>query len=213
MITAVIFDLDGLLSDTEKLHRRAYREVLWEIGAELSDETYAEHWIRLGKGIGDFIAERKLAVSPDLIRARKSEKYNELVAKYAEPMPGAVELLKLLHGRKTIALASSSYRDSVEAVLGALGIAHFFQATVSGSEVELKKPHPDIFLLAARMINTSPANCVVLEDAEKGVIAAVAAGMKCIAVPNEHTRPHDFSKATRVAGSLREVSLEMIDSL
>lgn len=213
MKTTVIFDLDGLLSDTEKLHRLAYREVLGGIGVELTDEMYAEHWIRLGRGIGDFIREHKLDVSADVVRVKKADCYRKLVEKQAEPMPGAVELLKKLKGVKRLALASSSYSDAIEAVTKAIGIVQYFEVMVSGNDVKKTKPHPDIFLLAAQRLGVPPAECVVLEDAEKGVIAANAAGMKCIAVPNVHTAGHDFSKAARVVRSLEDVSVAMIDAL
>lgn len=128
-------------------------------------------------------------------------------------MEGALALLEQLHSRKKIALASSSYPDAVEGVLAGLGIAHYFQVIVTGLDVPRVKPAPDIFLSAAEQLDAKPSQCVVLEDAEKGVIAASLAGMRCIAVPNDHTRHHDFSKATRVCNSLDDVTLELLDTL
>ena len=128
-------------------------------------------------------------------------------------MEGALTLLERLHNRKKLALASSSYPDSVEGVLAGLGIAHYFQVIVTGLDVPQVKPAPDIFLAAAEQLGATPSQCVVLEDAEKGVIAASRAGMRCIAIPNHHTGHHDFSKATRVCSSLNEVSLELLDTL
>jgi beta-phosphoglucomutase-like phosphatase (HAD superfamily) len=101
----------------------------------------------------------------------------------------------------------------VDAVLQGLDIAHYFQAIVSGLDVARVKPAPDIFLAAARRVGARSSECVVLEDAEKGILAAHEAGMACIAVPNEHTRSHDFSKATRICASLNEITLELIDEL
>ena len=128
-------------------------------------------------------------------------------------MAGALELLEKLRGKKTLALASSSYRDAVDGVLQGLDIVHYFQAVVSGVAVARVKPAPDIFLAAARQVGAMPSQCLVLEDAEKGVLAAREAGMSCIAVPTEQTRHHDFSQATRIFSSLSEVTLELIDSL
>ncbi|MBI2364172.1 MAG: HAD-IA family hydrolase [Deltaproteobacteria bacterium] len=112
-----------------------------------------------------------------------------------------------------LALASSSYRDAVDGVVQGLDIGHYFQAVVSGLDVARVKPAPDIFLAAARQAGATPSQCLVLEDAEKGVLAAREAGMSCIAVPTEQTRHHDFSQATRVCSSLNEITLELIDSL
>ena len=115
--------------------------------------------------------------------------------------------------KKTLALASSSYSDSVKAAVSVLGIASYFSVILSGDSVERIKPHPDIFLLASQKLGIPPADCVVLEDAEKGVVAARAAGMKCIAVPNRHTKGNDFSQATLVVSGLDQVTLAMIESL
>ena len=128
-------------------------------------------------------------------------------------MEGALALLEQLHGRKKLALASSSYPDAVEAVLAGLGIARYFQVIVTGLDVPRVKPAPDIFLAAAQQLGAAPAECVVLEDAEKGVIAASLAGMRCIAIPNQHTLHHDFSKATRVCSSLKDVTLQLLETL
>ena len=213
MITTVIFDLDGLLADTEKLHWRAYQEALQANGAVLTEADYVEHWVRAGKGIGDWVAQCGLNLDPLALRAQKSQRYLELLATELQPMAGALELLENLRGKKTLALASSSYRDAVDGVLRGLDIGHYFQAIVSGLDVARVKPAPDIFLAAARQAGAMPSQCLVLEDAEKGVLAARGAGMSCIAVPTEQTHHHDFSQATRVCTSLKEITLELIDSL
>ena len=213
MITTVIFDLDGLLADTERLHCRAYQDALLRHGAVLTDSEYADHWVRAGRGIGDWVSIRGLTLDPLALRADKSERYLQLLTVSLRPMDGALPLLQNLHGKKTLALASSSYRDAVDAVLYGLDIAHYFKAIVSGLDVARVKPAPDVFLAAARAVGVSPSECVVLEDAEKGVVAAHEAGMACIAVPNEHTRSHDFSKAARICASLNEITVELIEKL
>jgi beta-phosphoglucomutase len=213
MITSVIFDLDGLLADTERLHCLAYQEALQFHGATVSDEEYADHWVRSGRGISEWLTERALTLDPVAIRAHKSRCYLDLLVSELRPMEGALTLLEKLHGRKKLALASSSYRDAVEGVLAGLGIGRYFQAIVTGLDVPRVKPAPDLFLAAAEQLGVPPAECVVLEDAEKGVIAASLAGMRCIAIPNQYTRHHDFSKATRVCSSLNEITVELLDRL
>jgi HAD superfamily hydrolase (TIGR01509 family) len=213
MISTVIFDLDGLLADTEPLHCRAYQMAFAERGVGLNADEYAEHWVRNGKGIVDWVESRGLAVDPHGLRVRKSEHYLALLESSLRPMEGALELLDALQGIRRMALASSSYRDAIDGVLAGLRIAPYFEAIVSGLDVANVKPSPDIFLKAARDLVVDPSECLVLEDAEKGVIAAHRAGMRCVAVPNEFTKHHDFSMATRVCSSLREVNFDFLREL
>ena len=213
MISTVIFDLDGLLANTEALHRGAYQEVFSALGVELSDEEYEDHWIRRGKGIDAFVEQRNLVIDPQLIRRRKARRYEEMVRSGVEPMPGARELLCSLKDRKRLALATSSYPMDACAVLVALGFMEFFSCVATKENVDRIKPYPDLFLHVADEMNAPPEQCLVIEDAEKGILAADAAGMKCIAIPNEHTRSNDFSKATLVLHSLDEINCELIDQL
>ena len=213
MIDAIIFDLDGLLADTEKLHLSAYKTVFSELGFELSDQEYENHWIRDGQGTDAFLEKWNLAIDPDFVRNEKALLYKKLVSSSAELMPGACELLCALKGKKTMALATSSHPKDANAVIKALDIEDFFSCVAAKFSVERIKPFPDIFLYVANEMNIPPENCLVMEDAEKGILAADAAGMKSIAVPNIHTMSNDFSKATLVVNSLEEVSYELIDKL
>ena len=205
-INTVIFDLDGLLADTERLHCQAYQTALLEHGIALDELDYCEHWIRCGRGIADWVTLHNLTLDPHQVRLRKSEHYLALLTSGLQPMDGALELLHGLRARVKLALASSSYRDAIDGVLAGLKIGHLFDVVVSGTDVPAVKPAPDIFLKAADELGSKPADCLVLEDAEKGVLAAYSAGMRCIAVPNDYTRHHDFSKATMVCSSLREIT-------
>ena len=213
MISTVIFDLDGLLADTEQLHCRAYRMALLEHNVELAEAEYCDHWVRLGKGIDAWVARQRLELDPAALRARKAAHYQTLLHSSLRPMPGATALLASLQGNFRIGLASSSYRDAVDGVLQGLGIADCFETVVSGSDVSRVKPAPEIFLKAADRLGVVPTECVVLEDAEKGVLAAQAAGMQCIAIPNDYTRGHDFSRATLTCASLHEVTVELLRTL
>ena len=212
MIELIIFDLDGLLADTEKLHMKSYQNVLADMGYHnLSDEIYAAHWIRLGKGIVEFLEERKLNLDIELIRKNKAAEYNRLVKSEVKAMPGAEKLLQSLRDNNMkVTLATASYSHSAKAVLETLGFEKYFQFIASKESIQRNKPFPDIFLLVAEKMKISPEKCLVLEDAEKGVLAAFNAGMKCIAIPNQHTKNNDFSKATLVLSSLEKVSLDTI---
>lgn len=213
MITTVIFDLDGLLADTERLHCEAYQTILGEIGVQLTLEEYAQHWIRKGRSIADFVQTRGLDHDPWDLRERKTRVYAQLLDSSLLPMPGALALLRRLQGRKRLALASSARADSVASVLHKLDFEDYFESVAAEGCVPRLKPHPDLFLYTAKQLGVEPVECVVLEDAEKGIVAAHAAGMKSLAIPNEFTRDNDFTDATRVLGALEEVTLDLISSL
>jgi HAD superfamily hydrolase (TIGR01509 family) len=213
MITTVIFDLDGLLADTERLHCQAYQLALQEHGVHLSEADYGEHWVRCGNGINDWVGQHGYELDPGALRARKAMHYQALLRSSLRPMQGAEELLTRINGNMRIGLASSSYRDAVDGVIYGLGIADYFETIVSGLDVARVKPAPDIFLETANRLGVAPGECAVIEDAEKGVLAAYAAGMVCVAVPNDYTRDHDFSKATHICSSLDEVTIDMLRNL
>jgi len=191
---------------------QAYQEALRLHGVVISDDDYARHWIRDGLGIVQYVERERLDLDPIAVRRLKAELYDRLLGTSLQPMPGAIELVQHLHGRVRLALASSSYRANVEYVLRALGVAGYFEAVVTGEDVEHLKPAPDSFVRAAERLDVPPAACLVLEDAEKGIIAAARAGMRSIAVPNRFTRDNDFSHATWIVASLREAG-EIIEGL
>jgi HAD superfamily hydrolase (TIGR01509 family) len=210
MIKLIIFDLDGLLADTEKLHMKSYQMVFSDMNYNLSSATYENHWIRKGKGIVEFLSENKLSFDIELIRKHKAIEYEKLVKAEAKAMPGAENLLENLSNKKfKMALATASYYKSAITVLETLKIDKYFQFIASKESITRNKPFPDIFLYASKHFNIAPKNCLVLEDAEKGVLAAYNAGMKCIAVPNIHTKNNDFSKATYIVNSLETVNTEL----
>jgi HAD superfamily hydrolase (TIGR01509 family) len=213
VITTLIFDLDGLLADTEKLHSRAYQEAFARYGLVLTEQDYSEHWIKKGGTVGEFIARRGWSIDPELVRVTKAELYDALVKSTAEPMPGATSLLSRVAGWRKLALATSSYEDAAYAVLRALRIRDYFSCIATRSSVKRIKPFPDLFISVAQTLGEEPESCLVFEDSEKGIVAAQSAGMKCIAIPNIHTFDHDFSKATIVLPSLDSVSREMIERI
>jgi beta-phosphoglucomutase-like phosphatase (HAD superfamily) len=112
-----------------------------------------------------------------------------------------------------MALASSSMRPLLEAAIGKFGIGRHFSAILSGDEVQNGKPHPEIFLKAAKLLGVEPEHCVVFEDAPHGVLAAKRAGMKCIAIPNPFTSPEKLQQADRILGHLGEVDERLVQSL
>jgi len=206
MITALLFDLDGLLTDTETLHCKAYQLTLAEAGYVLTVEEYFRHWVRAGLGVADLCRVRPIARGPRELHDRKAGVFQRLVREELQAMPGALGFLERVYGKKLMGLVTASAKESADAVLDTLGIRRYFDVVLTADDVVRRKPDPEGFLKAAELLGVLPEECVVLEDAERGVIAAHAAGMRVIAVPTEHTRHNDFSRAMHVVSSLSEIS-------
>jgi HAD superfamily hydrolase (TIGR01509 family) len=127
-------------------------------------------------------------------------------------LPGALEVVRRLSGRWPLGLASSSNRELIDAVLAAGGIDRLFQATVSSEEVARGKPAPDVYLETARRLGVRPGECTAIEDSHNGIRAAKAAGMRCVAVPNEQYPPGEAaSGADALVGSVAELTPDLID--
>jgi HAD superfamily hydrolase (TIGR01509 family) len=204
---AVIFDMDGLLLDSEPLYRVTWQTAAAQMGCPIDDEFYA-HFV----GRGNDEAERLLrerfgdALPLDEFRGRWRRDWDERLDR--EPparKPGAIELLDFLDQRQiTTALATSSPRALALRCLGEL--ASRFAALAFGDEVEHSKPSPDLFLLASQRLGIVPEQCLVLEDSEAGVRAARAAGMEVIIVPDLiQPSPEIAAMASSVCESLRDV--------
>lgn len=196
-IRALIFDMDGLLIDSEPFAELALTALLrrhgYQLRPGLMERTLGR---RLPEAMALVAETYNLSVPlPELI-----ETYDQLrlaaLRGHLRPMPGAAALIAF--GREAglaLALATSSRRLHADVSLAEAQLAGLFDAEVTGDEIERGKPEPDIFLLAASRLGVEPAACVVLEDAPAGVAAAVAAGMRCVCVPNAKTRPLPFPVA------------------
>ncbi len=193
-IRALIFDMDGLLVDSEPLAAQAMTDFLARFGQSPRPEVAAK---LLGRRLPEAIAIVRDAyeLAPDLEELTRVYGAMRLAALRGNlrPMAGAREILAF--GRRAglrLALATSGMREHVDVSLAESGLCGLFDAEVTGDQVQRGKPAPDLFLLAAQQLGVSPADCVVLEDAPLGVEAAKAAGMRVIAVPNERTASLPF---------------------
>jgi len=206
-IRGAIFDLDGLLADTEGLHMRASNEVLDNFGLRLSQDDFQEFIGTNERTFWSALIERlEIPSTISELQKMRDEIILAEVDSGMEPLPGARSLIRdLEEGGVRLAVASSSPSSRVPRVLTALGLKEQFDAIITGDLVSSPKPDPEIFLLAAKGIDVEPKACVVFEDSQPGVEGAVAAGMRCVAVPNEHTLSQNFDGATFVVGSLEEV--------
>lgn len=182
----VVFDLDGTLVDTEPLYYAAGRDLLAAHG--VPGFTWQQHTRFLGVGTRDTLEalreEHGLVAPVEELVAEKNRRYLELAA-HAEAFAGMRRLVERLHAAGSpLAVASGSSPSAIEAVLESSGLARFFPVRVSAEEVARGKPAPDVLLESARRLGVAPGSCVVVEDAEAGVAAAGAAGMRCVAVPS-----------------------------
>ena len=205
---AVVFDMDGLLLDTEVLWQRAEEELFRRHGARFSwDDKLAVIGTSFA-ATSRYFAER-LGRSPDegagLVNEMLEIMHGEL-QEQVEHRPGAVELVDRLRGHTRLALASNSPRRLVDTALSTARVGDAFEAIVTSDDVEHPKPAPDLYLLACERLGVAPGEALALEDSPSGVAAAKAAGLTCIAVPQ--FAGTDVSAADRVIDSLEELLAE-----
>jgi sugar-phosphatase len=189
-IQAVIFDMDGLLIDSEPYWKIAEREVFGKHGLNLSDELLRQVMgFRLSEAVIHWY-HFKPWPNPDLIQTEREvlEEVKRLISNEAKSLPGTVELLKACRKKKLkIGLASSSSMSLIELVIDRLHISKYFDVIWSAEYEPFGKPHPGIFLTTASKLDVEAKNCLVFEDSVNGVLAAKAARMQCIAVPESAT--------------------------
>jgi HAD superfamily hydrolase (TIGR01509 family) len=210
---AVIFDLDGVLIDSEGLQYEAYSEVLSTFGVRVSVSEYGTHWIAAGRGPEYAVDTYHLPVSADELRALKHPVYHEILRRKVTLMPGVVPAMERLGAGFPVAIATNSNRLDTDFVVERFGLGRFVTAVVTREDYRLAKPEPDAFLTAARRVQTVPLSCLIVEDAYKGLLAAHRAGASVVAVPNQHTRDNDFSLAARVLRCLDELSVDLVETV
>jgi HAD superfamily hydrolase (TIGR01509 family) len=203
----LILDFDGFLADSEKYHYLAYSEVFARYGHTIDETEYYKYWTSLGLGAKGEIERHKLDLDPLRIREEKVPIFSRYCRDGSiELFPEAKELLEVLTATgKTLAIASGSFAPDIRAVLENAGVEDCFEAILGSDTVPAIKPAPDVFLKTLDVIGLDAVECVVFEDAEKGMFAAFEAGMPVVIVLNEQTRGFDFSRADLVADSLGEL--------
>ena len=217
MIKSVIFDMDGLIVDSEPFWRMAERTVFGNYGINLTEDqchsttgmridNVVAHWNNLYPG---HIGNEKQTATEILAEVTR------LVTTYGEPMPGVHRAAQMFAERSwSMALASASAMSLINAVLDKLDVRRYFSVVQSAENVRYGKPHPEIFLTTAEKLGTAPTECLVLEDSIFGVIAGKAARMKVIAVPDkELAGRREYGVADAVLHSLDEIDNELLNSL
>ncbi len=211
MIQAVIFDLDGVVVSTDEFHFLAWQQLALEKEIPFSREDNEKL-----KGVSRMESlEIILRRSPnkysdhakEQMAERKNSFYRDLLKKLtpADVLPGVLRFLQDLRTRKIRAAIGSSSKNAVP-ILGAIGLADAFEAVADGTQIKKSKPHPEVFLLAASLLNVPPQGCLVVEDAEAGVEAGLAAGMRVLAVGSASSLP----KATFRAKDLSQIAPDQV---
>jgi HAD superfamily hydrolase (TIGR01509 family) len=205
-LQAVIFDMDGVIVDSEPRHERAFLEVVREIGyGHKFDLRFADY---IGRSDQDlwvaFIERYKPPQTLTELLALKRRRTIEILRREQPVFDGVPALVEQLAGKYALALASGSDRAVIEEVLKLKGLGRFFSAVVSGSEIRHGKPAPDIFLRTAELLKVPPQSCGVIEDSKPGVAAGLAAGMEVIAITNTHPAA-ELRHATRVVRTYPEI--------
>lgn len=217
-LEAVIFDVDGTLIDTEQIQSDAFMQVLKNhdiheteltrhgtvhVPGESTDET----WARLK-------SRHDIPLELEQLTDHKRQAALDMLQGNLIAMPGAIELLNILRDRQVkLAVATSAQQQRLDHIIHGLGLAGYLDTMISANDVDNVKPAPDVYLAAARKLEVDPVNCIVIEDAEVGVVSAKAAGMKVIAVPNEFTHSMDFSNADLQVTSLEELDYEKLQNV
>jgi HAD superfamily hydrolase (TIGR01509 family) len=190
VIEAVVFDLDGVLLDSEQLWDEVREGLARERGGRWHEGAQADMMGMSSREWSVYMHERiGLPEPPEEINSEVVRRMLERYARELPLIPGAVEAVERIAAHWPLGLASSSNRELIDAGLEAAGLARYFRVTVSSEEVERGKPAPDVYLEAARRLEVAPGHCAAIEDSLNGIRSGKAAGMRVIAIPNPRFPP------------------------
>jgi len=214
MIKAIIFDMDGLLVDSERVNYEVNKRMFRKFGVDISKEEFIKEWIIKGTGSEEAIKRHKMKISYKKFKSIKKDLQIQLIRKKLKTKPYAKETLKRLKKNYQLVLATHGHKHNVHEALKKFRLTNYFNVILTRDDVKRRKPHPDIFLTAAKKLKVKPNECVVIEDSERGIKTAKNAGMKCIVVPDKFSKKYnDFSRAYLVVDSLNKINTRIIEGL
>lgn len=217
MIRAIVFDFDGVLADTERLHLGAFQQVFAARGWSLDEETYFERYLGCDDEglVQAYSSDERLSLARGdvdaLVRA-KTDAFSHHLSSSDILFPGARRAVELLGQHFALGIASGALHAEIDAILTTGGIRDAFQTVVGADDVLTSKPSPEPYLTAAARLGVDPGMCVAVEDSAAGLQAAIAAGMKTIAVTTTSS-PQALSRADRILSGVHELSFEIITAL
>ena len=212
MIKAVLWDNDGVLVDTEKLYFTATRDVLSEIGVDLTTELFIQISLKQGRSTFDLASEK--GVKPEVIdrlRTHRNRRYSELLRNGVRVLDGVEGSLRQLRGKVLMGVVTSSLKAHFEIIHSGTGLLPLFDFVLTREDYQKSKPDPEPFLTAVTRNGLRTEECIIVEDSARGLAAAKAAGIRCIVVPNRLTQNSNFSGAYRVVKSAQEVANIVLD--
>ncbi|MFP9100628.1 HAD family hydrolase [Flavobacterium sp. RHBU_24] len=217
MVKTVIFDMDGVIVDTEPLHHFAYHKHFKHLNIDVTPELYATFTGLSTKNtyqrlIDAFALEHEVQ---DLVRSKR-DFFNEVFDTNEELslLPGVFSLIQDLHANGIqLVLASSASKETIKRVFDRFGLHQYFTHTVSGEDFPQSKPHPAIFLRAAELSGTPVTECIVIEDSTNGIKASKAAGIFCVGYRSANTVPQNLDEADRVISHFDELNAETVRNL
>ena len=218
MLKAVIFDMDGVLIDSEPFHLAVNEKIFADLGINLGEDEYLSYIGTTHKDMWSTIKKRhSLPQSvPELVNMQVSGNINYIKKEDIEPIKikGVGRLLsEIARENIKIGIASSSPTKVIELVINKLKLSDYFSAIVGGEEIDRGKPSPDIFFKAAKRLNTKPSDCIVIEDSKNGVLAAKAAGMKCIGFKNPNSGNQNLRAADLIIDNYDSLNVETLRGL
>jgi len=210
MIRAIFWDNDGVLVDTEKLYFQATRELLQRAGVTLTEALFRRISLQEGRSAFDLALEKGVSQQQiDRLHEERNRRYTKLIEEGVRILDGVEETLAKLSGRVLQAIVTSSRRAHFDAIHAGTGLRSHFDFILTREDYLLSKPDPEPYRLAVSRSGFHPEECLVVEDSERGLRAAFAAGIRCIVVPNDLTGGGAFAGAWRVLSSCREIPGEI----
>ncbi len=206
VIRAILWDNDGVLVDTEHLYFQATQRVMASAGVELTEQLYVDHFLVEGRGAWHLLEDRGVSAE-EIARLRdaRNDLYGHLLREEPRAIPGVAETLQALRGRYVMGVVTSSRKDHFDLIHEQTGLLQYFDFVLTAGDYPRTKPHPDPYLAAVARSGVDADACIAIEDSERGLEAATAAGVRCIVVPTHLTRGGKFERALRVLGSVREI--------
>lgn len=221
MIESILFDLDDLMVNSAHIHQEASRRIFLEFGVDTTTLPHDVISSYFGKRVIEIlhilVDHYGLTGKVDVKKLDEERQtiFLELIEKELEPMPGLFELIDTIRPTSfKRAMASSGTKKYINAVINKFSLGDFFQAVVSGDMVRNGKPSPDVFLMAAKLLDSEPAKCLVLEDSTCGALAAKTAGMYCIGVENSLSPyKQDLSQCDVIVKRLDQIDLPLLNRI
>jgi len=200
----IFFDNDGILVDTESLYFQANREVLGSIGIDLTQDLFMRVSMQQGRSTFSLAAERGIEQATlDRLHDIRNERYAELLSSGVRVLDGVMETLDELSGKVNMGVVTSCRRIHFDLIHQQTALLNYFNFTITTEDVRHTKPDPEPYLMALEHSGCPASECLVIEDSERGLVAAQAAGIDCIVIPNALTAKGNFNGALAVVENIR----------